>query len=120
MEKFQIAKYGLMQVTAVIYGILVTGAIVRIAHRVFEQPDLYPPISPALYRAQVFYHYGFCLFLIVIGWTVIAGYLSSSLSPWDFDPDNVALSGLVLAILLSLVSSFFGFGALASLFAPAV
>jgi len=109
MEKFQIAKYGMMQVTAIVYGVLASGGCVKMWGKMAG--DDYP--KPAIYYGARFFHdYGLCLLLLVLGWTMLVSYLSSEYSPWDWNGEDLALSGLALAILLAVLSTFFVFGML--------
>ena len=107
MEKFQIAKYGMMQVTAVAYGILASGAAVKL-NKPFADQGL--PMPDGYHYAILFRDYGFCFLGVVIIWTVVVSYLSSPFSKWDFNESNLSLSGIALAIFLAIMGTFFAIG----------
>jgi hypothetical protein len=113
MEKFRIAIYGMMQVTAIVYGILLSGAGVKACNTTFGPEIISYGVMPAgYYRAILFREYGLWLLVGVITWTIAVTYFSSPYSPWSFDSDRLALSGLVLAIALAIMSAFFALGSL--------
>jgi len=107
MEKFQIAKYGMMQVTAIVYGILASGAAVKFNKSWIEQGYTMPD---AYFRAIFYRDYGVYLLGLVIIWAVVVSYLSSPFSKWDFEEHNLSISGLVLAILFAIMGSCLAVG----------
>jgi hypothetical protein len=107
MEKFQIAKYGLMQVTALVYGILASGAAVKWNKPFADQGQIMPD---SYYVAAFFRDYGFCFFGIIVIWTVSVSYLSSPFSKWEMEEETLAYSGMILAIILALTGTFVAFG----------
>jgi len=107
MEKFQIAKYGMMQVTAIVYGVLASGAAVKFNRGWLEQGYIMPA---SFYRAMFYRDYGFALLGLVLLWVTLVSYLSSPLSKWDFRERNLSVSGLVLAILFAVAGTWIAFG----------
>ncbi|MCE0483264.1 MAG: hypothetical protein LV479_03385 [Methylacidiphilales bacterium] len=114
MEKFQIAKYGLMQVVAVAYGMLASGAVIKLAKKIGGFDDTSLPTG--FHYAAFFRDYGFWLFLIILGWTALVAYLTSPFSLWFFEPEKLILSGLIFAILLAIIGTLIPFSGLVALF----
>ena len=108
MEKFQIAKYGMMQVTAIVYGILVCGAMVKLS--LYGADPTHVPVGHFL-AAVLYRDYGLWLLGLVLLWSAAAGYLISPLSRWDLDAEEVVSSGFGLAIGYALVGTFIAFSA---------
>jgi len=106
MEKFQIAKYGMMQVTAIVYGILASGAAVKFNKYWLEHGYTMPD---AYYRAAFYRDYGISLLVFAILWTAIISYLSSPLSKWNLDERYLSVSGLALAIFFAIAGSVIAF-----------
>ena len=102
MEKLQIAKYGMMQVTAIVYGVLASGAAVKINRSWLDEGYIMPD---TFYRAIFYRDYGiYCLGFVVI-WVVLVSYLSSPLSKWDFQESNLSVTGLVLTLIFAIVGT---------------
>lgn len=106
MEKFQIAKYGLMQVTAVVYGVLASGAAVKFNRGWSDQGY---PMPDTFYRAMFYRDYGYYLLLVVLAWTVGASYFSSPWSRHNFDENTLIHSGMALTLLFAIVGSVIAF-----------
>ena len=107
MEKFQIVKYGLMQVAAIVYGVMVCGAGVR-SNRDLAERGI--PMSNLYYAAHFFRDYGFLFLGVVVLWVAAASYFSSPFAPRQFDEDHLAYSGLILVILIAVAASILAFG----------
>lgn len=107
MDKVQIAKYGMMQVAAIVYGVLASGAAVKLNKSWLEQGYTMPD---AYYRAIFYRDYGVCLLGVVILWVVVISYLSSPLSKWDLDESSLSISGLVLTIIFAILGTCLAFG----------
>jgi H+/Cl- antiporter ClcA len=107
MEKFQIAKYGLMQVTAVVYGVLASGAAVKFNRSWLDQGYLMPD---TFYRAMFYRDHGYYLLVVVLAWTIGAAYFSSPQSRHNFDESTVIHSGMALTLILAIVGSVIAFG----------
>jgi len=104
MEKFQIAKYGMMQVTAIVYGILVCGAMVKLS--VYGGD---PAHADRFLAAGFFRDYGVWFLGLVPLWSAAAAYLISPLSRWDFDADEILTSGFILAIAYAILGTIIAF-----------
>ena len=111
MEKIQIAKYGMMQVTAVVYAILACGAAVK-----FNRPlaEAGYAMSDAYRWAAFFREYGIWLLVAVMFWAVAVSYLGSPLSKWDFQDEHLSYSGLALTIIYAILGSYLAIGAFTS------
>jgi len=107
MEKFQIAKYGMMQVTAIVYGVLASGAAVKFNKSWLEQGYIMPD---TYYRAIFYRDYGMYLLFLIILWTAAIAYLSSSLSKYNIEERYLPISGLVLAIFFAIAGTVIAFG----------
>ena len=107
MEKARIVKYALMQIVALIYGILFSAATVKLnkplAEEGYTMPDAY-------YRAVFFRDYGAWLLIIVILWTMAVAYLSSPLSRLQIDEAMLTVSSLGVAILFGIAGTIIAFG----------
>ena len=107
MEKFQIAKYGMMQVVALAYGILSCGTAVKICRPLVESG--YP--MPAIYWGARFDRvYGLCVFMLVVGWTAFAAYYSSSFPKRNIDERWLTGSGMLFFVLLLILGTILAFG----------
>jgi hypothetical protein len=109
METFQIAKYGLMPVAALVYGMLVSGTVVKLGK---PMADAGLPMPDGYYRALFFRDDGTYFLTLVNVWTIAASYLSSSLSRWNFGEGDLAPSGPAFSILLAVIGTFFACGGL--------
>jgi len=107
MERFRIAKYGIMQVTAIVYGVGASGAVVKF-NKVYAEQGC--KMSDGYYRALFYREHGIDLFVLVMIWTVLVSYLSSPLSKWDFKNAGLATSGKALAIFLALLGTVIALG----------
>jgi hypothetical protein len=103
MEKFRIGLYGMAQVTAIAYGVLASGAIVKLSHPPEELAESSFNMG-ALYR-----DYGFYLLLLVVAWAAISAYRSSDWAENRIDEDDITKSGLGLTILYAILGTFFAF-----------
>jgi hypothetical protein len=107
MEKFQIAKYGMMQVTAVVYGVLASGAMVKFNR---SWPDQGYAMPDSYYRAIFYRDYGFYFLFVVMAWTAGVTYLSSQFSTKNFDERTLVHSGMALTLLLAVAVTIFAAG----------
>jgi hypothetical protein len=117
MDKVQIAKYAMMQVVALVYSMLACGTVVKLMNR-YLQNGL--PMSNFYYATRLVRDYGLWFFVIILGWTLLAAYYSSSLSTREVSSLKLAISGMVIAILFAVVATFMALMALGSLFIPPV
>jgi len=107
MEKFQIAKYGMMQVTALAYGILACGTTVKLGKPLVESGYTMPPI----YWSALFYRdHGILLLAVIIVWTIAAAYYSSPFPSRNIDERWLIGSGMLFFITLFLAGSILAFG----------
>jgi hypothetical protein len=106
MEKFQIAKYALMQVVALVYGMLVCGTGVKWARPKVEEGF---PMSDPYYMAMFVRDYGLWFFVIIFAWTLLAGYYSSTLTTREVSPLGLAISGIMIALLFCVSCTILGF-----------
>ena len=113
MEKFQIAKYGMMQVTALVYAILTSGAAVKFS-KGYAEMGL--PMPKLYYWALFLRDYGAWFMIGIISWILTVSYLSSPFAKQEFDADNLALTGLVLTGIVVIGGSIIAFGLLGALF----
>jgi hypothetical protein len=111
MEKAQIVRYALMQLTALIYAVLGAATAVRINRPLAEQG--YPMPDP-YYRAVSIRDYGCWLFVFVILWTVFA--VHQSQSPNGLSEETLTATGIGLALLFAIAGTFI---AIAGAAAPA-
>ena len=110
MEKIQIAKYGMMQVTAVVYAILSCGSAVKVNNTMLPSPDVLPR-SAAFCRALFIRDYGILFLVAILAWAIAISYLSSPLSKWDVDEDDLCYSGLALAVVFAIVGTYIAIAA---------
>jgi hypothetical protein len=87
MEPSEIAKYGLMQVTALVYAILVSGAAVKFSQWKLDNGYPTPHEMPTSYYWALFLRdHGVLLFPLIILWAVWVGYYtvikSEDEAPW--------------------------------------
>ena len=106
VEKFQIAKYGLMQVTAIVYGVLACGAATKLGRTMAGTEH---PMSAGYHYALLFRNYGLLFLILVIAWTAAASYFSSPLAKRQFDVDALAVTGLGLAFLFAAAGTVLAF-----------
>ena|ERR1700761_1254425 len=104
MEKFRIGLYGFAQVTAIAYGVLASGAIVKVSHSPEEIQN-----HPFLNGGVIYRDYGFYLLLLVLAWAIISAYQSSDWAKKRIDEDDITSSGLGLTILYAIFGTFFAF-----------
>jgi ABC-type Fe3+-siderophore transport system permease subunit len=98
MEKFQIAKYAMMQVVALVYGMLVCGTGVKWAR---PRAEAGIPMTDSYYVAMFVRDYGLWFFVIIFAWTFLAGYYSSTLSRRYVSPLTLAISGIIISLLFA-------------------
>jgi hypothetical protein len=115
MEKFRIAQYGLIQVAAIIYGMLSCGAIVKAGKLTLDVGRAVPDVY---YFAFYFREYGLLSFMLVVAWTVYCAFKSSSLAHRPIDERHIVISGLVLSALFFIASTIFLIGVLVVTFPP--
>jgi hypothetical protein len=104
MEKFRIGLYGFAQTTAIAYGVLASGAVVKVSHSPEELQA-----NPFLNGGVIYRDYGFYLLLLVLAWAVISAYRSSEWAKNRIDEDDITGSGLGLTILYAILGTFFAF-----------
>jgi hypothetical protein len=106
MDKAQIVRYALMQITALVYGILAAGAAVKLnkpmADMGYVMPDGY-------YHAIFFRDYGIYLFVVVIAWTAMVSYYSSSYASREVDTGTLTISGMVFTLLFTVIGTVIAF-----------
>jgi len=102
MENFQIAKYALMQVLALVYGMLACGAAVKVT-RPFADAGM--SMSEPYYLAILLRDYGLWFFIIIFAWTFLVGYYSSTLTTRTVSPLTLAISGITITLLIFISSS---------------
>jgi len=107
MEKAQIVRYALMQVVALIYGVLASGTAVKL-NKPMEDAGYVMPA--AYYHAIIFRDYGIYLFAVIIVWTAVTAYLSSPFSSRQPSEVTLTISGIVLAIILAIAGTMMAFG----------
>jgi hypothetical protein len=102
MEKFRIAMYGMAQVTAIVYGVLATGATVKFNRYWldlgYRMPDSY-------YRAMGFRDHGYFLLVLVLAWTAVMSYFSSRAGQWKVNETAITASGIGLTIFFALLGT---------------
>ena len=106
MEKFQIAKYGMMQVVALVYGVLASGTAVKLSQPILEMGY---PMPTAYWGALCYRHYGMLLFIPIMVWVLTAGYYSSSIPEQTVDERWLIGSGMFLLIILFLLGTILAF-----------
>jgi hypothetical protein len=107
MEKFRIALYGMTQVTAIVYGVLASGAAVKFNRYWLDQGYSMPD---AYYRAMFYRDHGFLLLLLVLVWAVVMVYFSSQWSKRRINEDEISAYGLGLTIFFAILGSVFAVG----------
>ena len=104
MEKAQIVRYALMQLVALIYGVLAAGVAVKVnklnADQGYTMPDAY-------YRAIFVRDYGCWFFFIVILWALFAVYQTRSHN--GLSEGTLTATGIGLAIVLALAGTSIAF-----------
>lgn len=108
MEKLQIAKWALIQLTALVYSILICGAAVKITNMLWAD---YPwvPRPGAFGYALFMKNYGWFFFFCILVWTAVTAYYSSTLNPEGETPWLVKVA-LGFTLLLFLYSTLFSLG----------
>jgi hypothetical protein len=106
MEKFRIAMYGMSQVTAIVYGVLASGATVKLNHSYLDQGYA----MPNSYYFAVFYRdHGFLLLFLVLVWAVAVGYLSVVPSRWSIEENAITVTGIGLTLLFAILGTILAF-----------
>ena len=113
MEKFQIAKYGMMQMTALAYGILACATLTKGEKILITEGHDLPPV----YLWAVFYrNYGIYFSLLILVWAVVVSYYSSGLSKRELDIRYMIGTGLLITLLFAGLGTYLFFTVLASFF----
>jgi hypothetical protein len=104
MEKFRIALYGMAQVTAIVYGVLASGATVKFNRYWLDQGYS----MPSAYYWAVFYRdYGYHLLFLVVIWALAMSYFSSHWGNRRFEEREISISGIALTVTLALLGTTF-------------
>jgi hypothetical protein len=107
MEKFRIAMYGMSQVTAIVYGVLASSAVVKIGNHLVEQGY---HMSNGYYRAMFYRDYGSYLLLLVLAWGVTISWLSFVPSRWAIEERTINVTGIGLTIAFAVLGTVLAFG----------
>jgi hypothetical protein len=95
------------QVTAIVYGVLASGAMVKLNHEYVDQGYQ----MPTSYYLAVFYRdHGFFLLFLVVAWAVVVSYLSSVPSRWSIDESTINITGIGLTIAFAILGTCLAFG----------
>jgi hypothetical protein len=113
MEKFRIAMYGMAQVTAIVYGLLASGATTKCVKQLYGPGT---PMPAGFYWAQTYRDYGIFLLLLVIAWTVAVSYFLLPRFNHGYEERTLSFSGLALAILFAVIGTFFAVQGMSPLF----
>jgi hypothetical protein len=107
MEKFRIAQYGLMQVAAIIYGVLSCAAVIRLCKPLTEMN-----VTNVFYDKAMFYkNYGAILLLVPLAWSIFCAVRSEEQGDKQLSEIWIAASGWTLFILFVIIGSILAFGA---------
>ena len=114
MEKVQIVRYALMQIAAVIYSVLASGAAVKVARHGRDLSAVDVTAMPGWYNWAVFLSdYGFVFLVIVVIWTVIVSYLSSPFARFEIGEGTLTWSGIIVAFLIAIAGTIMALGSVA-------
>ena len=106
MEKFRIAMYGMTQVTAIVYGVLASGTVLKVSH---PWPNLVDPTPPSFNLGMFYRDHGYYLLILVVAWAVATSYMSSDWSQNRIDEGAITKSGLGLTIFYAILGTFLAF-----------
>ena len=106
---FQIAKYALMQVTALVYGVLICGLVTKGEKTLLMEGQ---NLSNTYWLAVFCRDYGIYLSVLILIWTTIVAFYSSPLAAREIDELWLTCSGLLLAGLFAAVGTYLFFALL--------
>jgi hypothetical protein len=107
MDKVQIVRYALMQIVAVIYGVLASGTAVKLNKPWVEGGYTMPPMY---YYAVFLRDYGFWFLIIVLIWTAAVSYLSSPFANHEVSEGTLTWSGMIVALLMAIAGTMIALG----------
>jgi len=102
MEKAQIVRDALMQIAALVYGVLGAGLAVKINKPLEEEGWALPAVC---YYAKSFRDYGWGFFVVIIAWTIFVSYYSSPFAPREIRSRYLIISGIAFALFLAIIGT---------------
>jgi hypothetical protein len=102
MEKVQIVRYALLQLTAMVYTILACATAAKINSGFANAGYLMPS---AYYRAIFVRDYGAFFLVIVLLWTTATAYFSSSLSKRQIDENTLQVASVLITAFVAIAGT---------------